>query len=272
MEIYPDIIFLENFLMDYVLLWLTGKILRKIQKPLRILMASALGGGYTVVYYIVLGLADGDRGMELPCFLSLFNFVVMIGMVKITFRVSTGKELLLCAGTCLGIAFVAGGVLTWAEESFGLADHYATYISMLVGCLLFGYLFLQRLFAAMKEKNFHVACNLPVQIKIGEKTISCIGLLDSGNSLYEPITGRPVVIVEDAVLLESGYILPVTGYFAIPYHAIGTEKGILKGVFADELEIRQEQGETKYQRVMLGIYEGKISNADAYQVILHPKL
>nr|MBQ8252954.1 sigma-E processing peptidase SpoIIGA [Lachnospiraceae bacterium] len=272
MEIYPDVIFLENFLMDYILLLLTGKVLHRQRHPWGILVAAMAGSSYTVIYYIVLAEASGYAGGNLLRGMSLANFLLLVLMVKAAFHPIRGKELFVCSATCLGLSFVTGGVLHWLERMVPFVRAHSTHLSMLMGSFLFGYLFLKKLYAVIRERYFSETCHLPVSITIGEKKINCTGLMDSGNSLYEPITGKPVVIVEEQMLREHEILQRERGFFAIPYHAIGTEKGMMKGVLADELEIPGEQEEKKWEKVMLGIYEGKISRTGDYQVILHPKL
>ncbi len=262
LEIYLDVIFLENFLMDYILLLLTGKILHKQKKRLGIIAAASLGSAYTLLYYFL-------PIVPLIVF-QIGNLLIVYVMACLAYKREDTRQGVICAMTMTAVSFVTGGILTWMETFVPDVLTQRTYIMMLAGALLFGYLFLQRWTAGIRERLFRKKCHLPVHIRIGEKEIHCRGLLDSGNSLYEPITKRPVVIVEEA-LLQSNGIAVTEGFFAIPYHAIGTQKGILKGVLADELELPEQQGE-KWHKVMLGIYEGKISQKDEYQVILHPKL
>ena len=272
LEIYPDVIFLENFLMDYILLMLTGKVLRRKKHPWGILAGAVLGGGYTVFFYMVPGMVAGKSESPLLFLLSVLNFFVLIAMVKFAFHPVRGKELLWCTLTCLGLTFVTVGVLEWLRGIVPLKETDSTHLGILLGSILFGCIFLKKLFSLLVDRDFSRACELPIAITIHGQKLHCMGLMDSGNSLYEPITRKPVVIVEEQVLQEHDIRMEESGFFAIPYHAIGTEKGIMKGVLADELEIQGEREERKWNRVMLGIYEGKVSQTQKYQVILHPKL
>ena len=271
LKIYLDVLFLENFLMDYILLLLTGKILQKQKKGPGMLLAALIGSGYTILYYFLLTAPEQKNGEVLRLVLQIGNLAVTYLMARCAYISSAGKQGVLCVLTMMVLAFVTGGVLTWAEQTFPFFYVHRSRIWMAVGAFFFGYLFLQRWTKDIRQRWFHKKCHLPVCITFGERQIRCLGLMDSGNSLYEPITGRPVVIIERELLTSNEIPMP-DGFFAIPYHAIGTQKGILKGVLADELEIPKQQGEQKWHKVMLGIYEGKISQKDEYQVILHPKL
>lgn len=271
LKIYLDVMFLENFLMDYILLMLTGNILQKQKKAVGMLLAAVIGSCYSVfcqmaVMFWITGYADLWQAV-----LQLFNLAVAYGMAACAYEEKGKKGRFLCVTTMLVLAFLTGGTLSWIEQTFGTAQLNRSTVFMAVGTVFFGYLFLQRWIGGIRERIHYKKCNLPVILRMEGKQIGCRGLWDSGNSLREPITGRPVVIVEQGLLQSHGIAQPER-YFAIPYHAIGTQNGILKGVLADELEIPGQQGEKRWQKVMLGIYEGKISRQDEYQVILHPKL
>ena len=265
LEIYLDVMFLENFLIDYILLLLTGKILQKQKKIPGIIFSAMMGSCYTVFCQWLLLSVIRNHYLVFQAAIQVVNLLLAYVMVRCSYENTRGKKALLCVGTMLLLAFVAEGVLLWVEQSF------RTGVMTAFGTVWFGYLFVKKWIGGIQERMYYRKCNLPVILRMGEKQIDCRGLMDSGNSLYEPITRRPVVIVEKELLLQNGIAEPEI-FFAIPYHAIGTKNGILKGVLADELEIPMQREERSWQKVMLGIYEGKISSKDEYQVILHPKL
>lgn len=271
LEIYLDVMFLENFLMDYMLLLLTGNILHKQKKAVGMLLAAIIGSIYSVLCSLAGVIWTGGHTAVWQGALQLINLVIAYVMAKCAYEDVRRKNACICIATMLALAFVAGGILSWMEQTFLAGAANRSTLLLAVGTVFFGYLFLKRWIGAMRERMHYKKCNLPVILHLQGKQIGCRGLLDSGNSLREPISGRPVVIVEQDLLLRHGIRQPER-YFAIPYHAIGTQNGILKGVLADELEIPGQQGEKRWQKVMLGIYEGKISRQDEYQVILHPKL
>lgn len=273
LEIYLDVIFLENFLMDYILLLLTGKILQRHGRGLRLIGAGVFGGLYTVIWYLSpYFLGEIPDGMWMSLLVQLINLVAAYGMLYIAYSLPAGAEKAIFLLTFYGLAFAMEGILKWITQLFPELKNYQYPIVTVGGMFCFGAMFLQKFTDGMKERMALKNASIPVLIRIGEKLISCRGLMDSGNSLFEPISKRPVVIVEGELLEKNQVKIPAKGFFVIPYHSIGTEKGILKGVLADELEILEEQGEKRWRKVMLGVYEGRLSSKGEYQVILHPKL
>ncbi len=271
LEIYLDVVFLENFLLDYMLLLLTGKMMKKDSRRLGMIIGALLGSMYSVFYCLMLAENAPNRngfmvGME------VLNVFVLMLMIRLSYKKLSMTENMWLIVPCFGFAFAMEGILSWIDRLIPQDKSYRYATLTLLGSVWFGYMFIKGGISGICERWFHKKTKYPVCIRIEEKEIRCQGLMDSGNSLYEPITKRPVVIVEADLLREHHVGMSEKGFFMIPYHAIGTEKGMLKGVLADELDISTKQEEKRWQKVMLGIYEGKLTQRDEYQVILHPRL
>ncbi len=112
----------------------------------------------------------------------------------------------------------------------------------------------------------------PVVLKVGKKSISATGLMDTGNHLKEPISQKPVIIVEKELLNKEEICLLENNFYAIPYHSIGNKAGIMRGFIAEEITIGTEQDSRKLQQVMIGICEEKLSRKGEYSLILNPML
>ena len=54
-------------------------------------------------------------------------------------------------------------------------------------------------------------------------------LVDSGNTLTEPISGAPVSVL-DARIFYRLWPEGLSGFRVIPYHSVGKKSGILKGI------------------------------------------
>ncbi|MCW7999704.1 hypothetical protein CFK35_17655 [Clostridium sp. cpc1] len=124
-----------------------------------------------------------------------------------------------------------------------------------------------------------------------------VALVDTGNSLKEPISQRPVIIVEFFAIKD---LLPekVQNLFLenedldldeitdimiesvdeiklriIPFKAIGTENGMLLGFKPDEILIMDESTEKKIEEeIVVGIYNNKLSNDNKYKGLLNPEI
>ncbi|WP_265450421.1 sigma-E processing peptidase SpoIIGA, partial [Clostridium sp. cpc1] len=136
------------------------------------------------------------------------------------------------------------------------------------------------------------------QRKVGIRDrANIVALVDTGNSLKEPISQRPVIIVEFFAIKD---LLPekVQNLFLenedldldeitdimiesvdeiklriIPFKAIGTENGMLLGFKPDEILIMDESTEKKIEEeIVVGIYNNKLSNDNKYKGLLNPEI
>ncbi|MBO6015725.1 MAG: sigma-E processing peptidase SpoIIGA, partial [Lachnospiraceae bacterium] len=112
-------------------------------------------------------------------------------------------------------------------------------------------------------------------ITVNGKRFCCNALVDTGNSLCDPISRRPVLILERSVLKAYEVTIRPEQYRVIPYHSLGRENGMLEGFVAGLVCVLDETENGRIQRmkrsnVVIGIYEGTLSGDGAYQMILHP--
>ena len=103
-----------------------------------------------------------------------------------------------------------------------------------------------------KKVLLHNSLNSTAKVKIliNNAEYSCIGKIDTGNSVTEPFSGAPVIITEHSLFPD----ISITGTRIIPYTVLGGN-GILYGIkpqklFIDDKEIAKE--------VYIGIYDGVI--------------
>lgn len=112
-----------------------------------------------------------------------------------------------------------------------------------------------------------------LQIHLNGHKISISALLDTGNGLYEPFSGKPVCLVENEILKAclKDKCLDL-GLRAIPYHSIGKAHGVLPGITADKLIFKNQQGKYIQSGAIVGIYPGKISRNNDIHAIVHPDI
>ena len=123
-----------------------------------------------------------------------------------------------------------------------------------------------------KWKNHSGDAVLPVKVVWQDRELLLKALVDTGNSLYEPLGGKPVSIVEKNVMERMFCGGRPQCFRAIPFHSIGKAHGILDGYELTELIIFGKNEMIKIEKPMVGLFDGKLSTGAAYQMILHPTL
>ncbi len=111
----------------------------------------------------------------------------------------------------------------------------------------------------------------PVSLKGVEEEINIMALYDTGNSLTDPISQKPVCIVEEDVLAKITLENPL--YMrAIPYRSVGQSRGMLYGVELSELCIYLPDRTIIRRNVICASINQSISSSKQYRMILHPQL
>lgn len=136
-----------------------------------------------------------------------------------------------------------------------------------------------------------------VKVSILSKEIRCLGLIDTGNQLYEPITRVPVMLLEancfeevipDAIIQlqqkmkdhRMGLDFDTDGIpeawlqrlRMVPYRGVQQGMEFMLALKPDQVEIEYEEQIYRTERVLLGINQQTLSTDGQFQAIVHPAL
>lgn len=258
--IYIDGIFTMNLIMDFFLLSLTAGTLKKPATFLRILTGSLIG---SVGYCLALCLID------LPYYMMVLFFMIPTAMVmvKAGCRTKGIKEALYGTGYLFTYAFLLGGALLFLRNRFPGLGLDSLMPTAFLGYLLF---FICRKglkkFAAARDNHF---CR--VVIPGDESHLLVCGLIDTGNGLREPVSGKPVAVLEKEIWKKMKRWERPEKYRAIPFHSIGKARGTLEGYEVDHIRMEYENSSKELNGVLIAVFDGKLSTNGRYQMLLPPE-
>lgn len=263
-EVYIDSLFLMNLVLNLLMLHLVSRMIQCTATHWSLFLGAALGAAGECLF-IVLPI--------FPIWLKLLLAYGGVGlaMVRIGLRITEAsiwkKSLLLL----YIFSFLFGGIMEFMGNQFSyFGKHPVTIPWILAGAYVSFSLLnygIRRYLLGKKEKSIY-----PVHIYQNGGELALMALLDTGNSLVEPVSGKPVSIVEKEAILKLMQTVEPCRYHTIPYHSIGKAHGTLTGVRIDKMIIGREEAPIIWEQAILGIYEGSVSSENAYQMILHPKL
>lgn len=258
-ELYIDSLLLINFVMNLYLLELVNRSMLRTATRRRILGGAALGA----VLYLLSFLIPG------PGWLKLILGVLLsaLGMIVVTFRTKSLKGLLQAAEKLVMYSFLLGGCLLFLIQCFPGIRRYLTSVLGILG--LGGLLFMEILRLLERRKHQDI-CRVTLVVKGARIAVNA--LLDSGNGLVEPISGKPVSILEKNVFESLWKDNKPEFYRAVPYHSIGKKRGILRGYQIPELQIEVEGAVKVCRDVYVGIGEDELTCGEHYRMILNPAL
>jgi len=243
--IYLDRLFILNLIIDYLLLLGSARVCGVKLRRRRYFFSALTGAVYAVCS--VLPHLD---------FLRTAFFKLCTGLLMALIAFGKEEKLLRCILIFLSVSVFFGGAV-WAismrGEGMGKSAVYLP-VSMPVLALSFGIcyavlsLVFRRTGRSMGRKTHEIS------ISLRGKSLSLTALEDSGNSLYDPISGSAVIIAsksaltplfEDCaeILMDAEPTELVSGLSdkaslrLIPYTAVGTDSGLLAAFRPDELYV-----------------------------------
>ena len=290
MTIYLDIIFLENFVLNLILLYAVGIETKSKIKFYRIIIASILGSIYAIILYIV---------KNEFLYSIVMKFMLSIVMVYVSFETKGFKDILKKLLYFYLTSFVFGGgalaliyMVNTGKISIqnGIIQGSYTRLTIMIGIII-AFIIIIIAFSLIKNRisKNDLICN--IGIRINNKEVKTKAMIDTGNLLKEPITNIPVVVVEHRLLkniipneilenidkilggdlseisenIKSQYILKMK---VIPFTSLGKQNGMLLGIKAQELKI-EEMNETKIiEKIIIGLYNKKISPKGEFHALI----
>ena len=185
-EIYIDVVFAANLLMDYILLRILGSILR-LKGNGRRCLAAAVTGALFSCFILCIPIEES------PLILVLLHAACAAGMIRIAYGIKK-SGLLLKAVTMLYLtAFLAGGF--WEAAAKGRLN-WRTFFLFAFGTYMgisASVCFADTVRA--RRKNIY-----PITLSWQGKEQNAYGFYDTGNILSDPLSGEPVSIAEPELL------------------------------------------------------------------------
>lgn len=262
-EVYIDSLFLLNFTMNLYLLMLVNKSLNRTAKRKRLFAGAALGGaGYCLMFLLPFGAVPK---------IVLAAVLVNSGMILMVFKPCSARTFFRILETILKYSFLMGGGFLLLLNQVKSFRRYMMSVTGILACggifaLMFSYLADRR---RMKKQE---PCKVMLSGKHGSR-VTVQAIVDTGNCLKEPISGKPVSVLEKAVFDSLfGEEVPQEGFRAIPYRSIGCERGIMKGFLLPEMTIEQDGIKKVCSNVYVGVSERAVSSTASYRMLLHPEL
>ena len=234
MKVYVDGVMLLNFLVDFLLLLGSNRLSGYPSDKKRLLGAAALGALYSGV-----------------CLLPDFRFLgsilwrlVSLGLMgSIAFGWS--RSALRRCGIFLLLSLALGGL----AASIGKEDLKALALAGIgLWCLC------RASFPAAPGSREYV----PLQITHGGKTVKLLALRDTGNTLRDPITGQPALVLSAGAAvrltgltaqqlrhpLETMAAMPIPGLRLLPYRTVGQGSGMMLAMAFENVVVDKRREKT----------------------------
>lgn len=256
-------LFLINFVMNMYFHTLALKSMKRTATRVRVICTSAAGAGLFCCLLLIPGIPPAGKRIIGPVAINMI-------MTLVIFKVRDMEMLLRCSGYILMYAFAFGGIMKFLFQSIPFLHNRQVSSFLVLGTGIIAYFAVSwwvEQMKKMRKSHFY-----EVKLLGYGNEITLKALADTGNSLKEPISGKPVSVVEEGLLEQLKDVKLPERFRAIPYHSVGKDNGIMEGYEIPGIIIEGDKGNIRWQRVIVGVSKTRISANGKYQMILHPDL
>jgi stage II sporulation protein GA (sporulation sigma-E factor processing peptidase) len=294
-EVYGEYLFIENLLMNWLILHLTAYFSKAQIKRYRVWIGAVVGACYAFVIFF-------------PSLKFMYTFVmkivVSIFIIIITFTPYKFMEFLKTLAIFYLISFMFGGAafaLFYFTDLNGLLSNGIYYmgnfsIKLLIYSGIIAYILIRFCWEYIQVKVSRDKIYIPIKIEVENHSSQLNGLLDTGNALIDPLSKYPVIIVEyDSIkdllptdvqnILDNTHdvnldliskILQTSEWMnrfrVIPFKSLGKENGMLMGFRPDQVQLKDEKDLKCIKNIVVGVYTKKLSRNGDYTALLHPDI
>lgn len=245
MKVYVDLIIFLNFYLDFLLLITTSITLKRNSSLKRILFGTIVGS--ISIFFLFFNV-----GNFLLFFLKL---AIAILMVIGTFGYKNLKYTLNNLGYFYMISVILGGFLYYLNLEFSYTHIGFIFINKGISINAIFLILISPLILYVyyrQAKKMKATYNLVYQVVISlknKKILNLKGFLDTGNKLIDPITNKPILLIQKGIVDEVKENI----YF-IPFHSLGNHN-LLKCFKPEYIEIENK----RYNNYLIGISDKKFS-------------
>lgn len=280
--VYIDALFLLNFVVNYLLLLASARLAGEVFHRLRMAAGAVLGALYAAAVFFP------GMGFLLHPLCKLGTAVLML-----LCAFGGSRRLLRVTLVFFGVSAAFGGGIFAIELLGGKGlslDNGIFYSAMDLRLILLSaaacYVAITLVFSRMARHAGPTRELIPAVLTLGTRKVALTALVDTGNTLTDPATNRPVMVAEGEKLFglfpegEAPELQllrdPVFGlerlssgamkgrYRLLPYQAVGVDCGMLLALRLDRVQV----GEEDYGGILVALSPNRLSDGGGYSALI----
>ena len=254
--IYPDTLFLENFICNLLFLTFMKSLFFPAAKGKRIFLTAGITAICNTLVSILL--------FHNIWILQLGGMFPAAGlMVCACLEIKEPRRVLFLLYQMILWTFVLGGILQVLEQ-WTRGTISAVILSTSLLLVVFG--ILEKIFRIYKRQN---DCMREVVLYWKGRSCHIKGFTDTGNHLIEPLSKKPVSIITFEIWHKFFEEEDVHLYRWIPYKTVGEPDGVLQGIQIDYMIINRENDSQIIEQPMIAVTQQPFTGIFHYSILLH---
>ena len=294
-EVYGEYLFIENLLMNWLILHLTSYFSKEIVPKYKIWLGASIGALYAFVFFF-------------PSLSFLYSFVmkIIVSMLIITITFTPYRFIIFLKllGIFYLISFMFGGAafaLFYFTDFQGLLSNGIFYfgnfsLKLLLYSGVISYILIKFCWEFVQIRISREKIYISISIEVENHRSHLKALLDTGNSLQDPLSKYPVIVVEYAAIRE---LFPedvqkvfnssedinftiiskllqtsewISRFRVIPFKSLGKENGMLIGFKPDCVQLMDNKNLKSMKNIIIAVYGKQLSVNGDYSALLHPDI
>ena len=273
--VYADEMFLLNLIINYFILLATAKLCALPLKRVRFALSAAFGALYSVLLLFPM-----FRILASPVLKIVLGFVMTLMAFGVD-KIFKPFLAFLAVSAAFGGTVYAASLLAGQNIDDGLYINASMRVLLLsfAACYFVLTIVFKR-FGKRRARKIH-----QVKLSLCGKSVEFKALRDTGNELYDPLSGQPVMVID---VNETGRLLPehlfaalkagvpdfistVSGedeYFKrfrlVPYSAVGVKMALLPVFRPDELQVDGQED----KNTLVGLCPNVLSGNSEYSAVI----
>jgi len=286
LTIYADQMFLENFIMNFLILYMTALLSKVEYKWYRIVIASAVGAVYVICSYIFY-FYDFHQ--------ILWKVLLSIGIVVIACEFKRFVDFVRTLFCFYAITFFIGGVsfgLSFFLDIYIIQENGMIYVAdfpvqIIAGATLFAVMLIRYITVFIKNRANIEQFVYPIEIFILGYQVKVNAFFDSGNNATEPLSDYPVIFLEKAIfekILPEKVIQEIETrryliedvmwkrrFRLIPVSTVNNEKAVLAGFKSDRAVVTLSEKDKVLENAILVYCGRQLSKNGEYSALIGRK-
>jgi stage II sporulation protein GA (sporulation sigma-E factor processing peptidase) len=288
--VYADVLFATNFFLDYGILWATARFGHLSTNRVYLGLAAFVGALYSI--FMVYPQASILYAMSSKLLFSLLIIAIAFPKVSLRSFIQAALYFYLISFAMAGAVLGGSSIISNNTPIFQRVNIKVTGLFFaLLTALALGRWGLSYIKRNWRKNQFRVS----VEIFVNKMSVLLEALIDTGNELRDPLSQKPVLIVEyqaikkilpndfrdiferyatgdiTKVVESSGKSVWNTRIRIIPFHSIGKHNGMLIGIKPDIVTVFTER-KIVTQDVIVCLYHKSLSSRGSYQAVLNPEM
>lgn len=254
---YADLIFLWNFVLDFFLLFLIHP--DKKKRYWRLIVAAAIGGSAALLMLYL--------SFDAVLLFFALRFFWAGVMVKVGIPARGIGEFLCNTALLYGISSCLYGVSKLVFERTEVFKGKPLFITVFsLGILLSG----KVLYCFRKKQCQRLNYQFRIKMRNGQRQVEKKAFYDSGNHLFEPISGKPVILVCNNVVKQLD--ICAEKLRVVPYSSLGNASGMLEAYPLEEVIVYDGKNKHQFKQIYMAVAEDAMFEQEDCEVILHAEL